>query len=627
MFSRCICLTVLCLCLSISDATAKDAADGLALVPGGLFMEIGELCIAAKEAFKPVDKAELAEAHKELIGSIGVLEKRLAEDGVNGKAWRAYLKLDELKKLLDAEATPNDSALMKIQERFDSDNEGLNLIWFTDVSRALWRYRTIATAISNPMVKEGVDNLLTELPSRLKEYTELPTATRADQLGSVLAWLDTIGQAEKLVEAVYEDYRRPNLFLGASDRLIAEGMSREIDQEEPITDCILGMSISGDGHTTGRIDVELIPNGEEAIIQMTMKGRTVSDNVGSRGVVRVYSDGVTTFEAKKRFIVNAEEIRTEPATCEAVTDSTVKGVRATNGMRLVEKIARKRVYQNLSRGEWIGARHAEERISRRFNEQAKALLAEANASYVNRFRHPLWQRGLFPNELLIASAETGLAATVLQAEANQLAALGVPPQLPAGHDLTLRLHESFVNNLASEALAGRTLNEEQVLAMLKDTMGKIPEHFKAEEGEEPWSITFAAGQPLVLRFDDNGFTIKLAIDGFTRGDSDYPGMDITAHYKIEKTGDGFKAVRQGEVTILPPGFEVGKDTRLSIRQQTLRELIGRRFDKMFRQEIVSEPLELPGKWKKLGKLPLSHWQTVDGWIMTTWKLPERKAGK
>lgn len=609
------------------STTAGDTADATVMVPGSGFLEIDKLSTLAKQSFTPVDKANLAAAKKNLLDAIAVLDKRLAEDGDNGKAWKAFLMLDELKSQLDGKDAPKTSVLTKIYERFSSDNEGLGLIWFVDVRRALWRYQIVASSIDNPKVKAGYDKLLGELTKQLEEYTKNPTANRARELGEVIAWMEAIGQAETLITAIRNEYCRPNLFLGASDKLIAMGMSRDVDETAPVTDCILGMSIHGTGHTKGDITVELIPNGEEAIVQMTLEGVTKSDNIGSRGVVRVYSDSVTKFKAQKRFFVNAKKIRSQPATCEAVTKSKIKGIRATNGMRLIEKIARKRVQKNHYRGDQIGSRHAEERIARQFNERAKEILIKANKDYKKRFRHPLWRRGIFPNELLFTTAETGLDAMVLQAEANQLAALTTPPDLQGSPDIAIRLHESLINNLAAEALAGRTLNEEQMAAILKDTLGKIPEHVKREEGEEPWSITFAYVHPVVVRFDGGGFSIKLAIDGFSRGDSDYPGMDITAHYKIKKTSDGYRGIRKGDVTILPPGFEIGKDTRLSIRQQTLRELIGRRVDRAFEKEIIPKPLELAGRWKKLGKLPLSYWQTTNGWIVTTWKLNEQKPTK
>ncbi len=588
---------------------------------------INELCAAAKQAYAPLDAADLEKAETELLEKIAFLEDRLREDGENGTAWSDYLKLDELKERLAAAEEPQTSALAKIQERFDADNAGTNLIWFAEVRRALWRYRTIAEALKNPALKEGFEGLMNELPARLKEYVNNPTANLAGQIGAVLAWVETIDQAEMLLAAIDDEYRRPNLFLNASRGLIVEGMSREIDRDEPITDCILGMNIRGDGHTAGKITAEMIPNGDEAIIEMLMEGRTESQNVGSRGAVRVYSDNLTTFTAHKRVIVNGGEIRSEPATCDAQCDSTITGICATNGMRLVENIARNRVRQNLSRAEWIAARHAEQRVCRQFDSQAVELLAEANESYDARFRQPIWQRGLFPNQLRIASTDSGIDVTVLGAEADQLAALSPPPQVPESSDLALRMHESFVNNMAAEALAGRTLGEEEMLSMLKDVLGRVPEHFQADAGEKPWAITFAQKQPVVLRCDDDGFTIVISVDAFARGGSDYPGMDITAKYKIEKTADGYKGVRQGEVSILPPGFEVGKDARLSVRQQTLRELIGRRFDKAFRKEIIPEPLKLTGRWEKLGKLPLTNWRTADGWIVTTWKLPVKQEEK
>ena len=605
-------------------AKAKvEKAEAQEVAPlGDKLLEIGELCLAAKQDFSPVDEADLAAAKNNLLERIEILEKRLDRDGANGKAWRDYLKLDELKELLKEKKNgkAQDLKFAKIQERFDGSSNGLNLIWFAEVRRALWRYRTVANAIGNAEVKSGYEGLLSQLPIRLREYTRDPTAARAEKLGDVIAWMEAIDQAEKLLGVVRNEYRRPNLYLRTSQDLVAKGMFRDVDETGPITDCILGMSIRGEGHTTGTITAELIPNGDEAVIRMIMSAQTMSKNVGSRGVVRVYSDSVTTFEAEKLFRVDEEQIYATPATCRAETKSTITGVCATNGMRLIENIARKQVRKNQCKGDWIGARHAEERVSRRFDEQSSELLAEANESYVDRFRHPLWQRGLFPNELLFATLETGVGVTVLQAEADQLAAFNTPPELPGKPDVALRLHESFINNMAAEALGGRTLDEEQVMEMLKDTMGKIPEHFKADEGEEPWAISFALEQPVVLNFNNDKFTIKLSVDRFVRGDSDYPGMDITAHYQIVKSGDEYKAIRQGEVTILPPGFVVDKDKRLSVRQQAIRQLIGRRFDKAFRQEITAEPLELPNRWKKLGKLPLSHWRTENGWAVATWNL-------
>ncbi len=602
----------------MASLCGAETTNGVA--PSGKFLEIGNLCAAAKNTFTPVDEAVLTAAKDKLLKQINALKKRLDENGANGKAWDAFLKLDELQKMLAEDGKGGKSRLAKIQELFDSDNPGLNLIWFTDVGRALWRYRTVAAAIDDPQIKTGYEGLLGELPTRLQEYAKDPTAARAAKLGEVIAWIETIDQAGELIGAVRDEYRRPNLFLNASQKLVSRGMIRDIDETGPITDCILGMSIRGEGHTTGTITAELIPNGKEAVIRMIMSARTTSKNVGSRGVVRVYSNALTTFQAEKFFFIDDAVISSTPATCQAVTKSTITGVRATNGMRLIERIARKRVRQNQCRGDWIGARHAETRVSRQFDEQSHTLLADANEAYLDRFRYPLWERGLFPNELLFATAEKVIAITALQAEADQLAALSAPPDLPDGAAVSLRLHESFVNNMCAEALGGRTLDEEQVLEILKDTMGEIPEHFKPEENEAPWSITFAQDQPVVVRFDDGKYTIKLSVDRFARGDSDYPGMDITAHYKIVKSGHDYKGVRQGEVTILPPGFVVGKDKRLGVRQQTLRELIGRRFNKIFRKEITAEPLEMPNRWKKLGKLPLSHWQTENGWIVATWDL-------
>ena len=47
--------------------------------------------------------------------------------------------------------------------------------------------------------------------------------------------------------------------------------------------------------------------------------------------------------------------------------------------------------------------------------------------------------------------------------------------------MSLRLHESAVNNLCFDALAGRTVYEEKVQAMVTHALGYLPEKIKGDE--------------------------------------------------------------------------------------------------------------------------------------------------
>ena len=92
-------------------------------------------------------------------------------------------------------------------------------------------------------------------------------------------------------------------------------------------------------------------------------------------------------------------------------------------------------------------------------------------------------------------------------------------------------------------------------------------------------------------------------------------MNVSATYKIFKSADGFRALRQGDVLILPPGYVPGEGKTLSARYTVIRNLLERRFKRIFEEELVPKQLTLPGKWEKAGKLSLAQWKTSDGWMV------------
>ncbi len=90
-------------------------------------------------------------------------------------------------------------------------------------------------------------------------------------------------------------------------------------------------------------------------------------------------------------------------------------------------------------------------------------------------------------------------------------------------------------------------------------------------------------------------------------------MIISAAYKIEKTAQGFKAVRQGKIKVGVPGGKMGG------QQVAVAVLLGKRFEKIFEPEILGQGLELPGKWKAAGKLLPIQVVCREGWLVIAWK--------
>jgi hypothetical protein len=200
-----------------------------------------------------------------------------------------------------------------------------------------------------------------------------------------------------------------------------------------------------------------------------------------------------------------------------------------------------------------------------------------------------------------------------------LGTAGPPPTLDENHDMAIRMHESLVNNFAAAAYAGMIVVEERARADLTEFFGATPTWLEPAPDSPPWTITLARRNPLSVSFGEGTFSVTLRGRKYVRGDSSYPGMNITAEYRIVASGDQPKAVRQGGLKVYPPGFKPGSGEKLDAGQQVLRTLLEKRFEKIFSEEMIPEPMVLSGAWEKAGQLVLSGWQSSQGWMTMTWK--------
>src|SRR5690606_6563977 len=118
----------------------------------------------------------------------------------------------------------------------------------------------------------------------------------------------------------------------------------------------------------------------------------------------------------------------------ANTSTTITGVNAH--LKLVERIAERRVAEQERQAEAIASRRAEVRLQRRMDSQAATDLARANQDFYNRFRRPLVRLDAFPQVLDFATTADSVRVTALHAGTSRLAAPTPPPPLTERHDLS-----------------------------------------------------------------------------------------------------------------------------------------------------------------------------------------------
>jgi len=578
--------------------------------------DLAKAAAAGRTSFTAPDKHAADWAKSDLKAALQRLESYLAGIGRKGAGWRTYLMLGELDKQL-ASDKPDVPTLEKISDRFSANHPGLEMPVFADVGAKLTRYVDALELSGMPDLEQQYANELENLSKHLAARD--PSEETTAEIGRSLGWLERTRQAGSLVRAVRRQHAHPNLYVRAAEAIVGGGIQQPINNVTPIDDVILGTDIHGTGRTVGRLDVELVPHRNRAVIDTMLRGTTWSNTVGYNGPATIYSEGATAIGGRKRIMLDADGFKSYPAAAAAVTRTRITGVSAGRG-GLIERIARKRVYESKSQAERIGARHAEARVEDRLEREVQTGLSKAHDDFMRKFRNPLVRRGEFPQTMHFSTTADDLRLTVLQANPYQIAAPGDPPAIERKHELAVQVHQSMINNLANALLSGVTLHEDEVQKKVIEWRGSLPDELKSEEDRDPWSITFAERRPVSVTIDNDGFVVTIRGERYTSGDKPFRSMNITARYKVERSGGGSRMVRQGDLEVLPPGFVTGRD-KLSGQQVSLRRLLQRRFGKLLKPEIVSEGLELPGKWKKLGRLKLAELVANGGWAMMAWDRP------
>ncbi len=596
---------------------AEPPAAGIATLD-----ELPALCQAAKEKFRPLTKDDLAEVKKDLLEAVAKLDRRLDKAGENGKSWKKYLLWDRMQSQLRDHAEPDLDVLHEVYKKYASGDDGLELVWFLDVRRGLQLYRSTARKIDDPKLKAGCDQILDQLAKHVQAYAAEPSEKDAIWIGQAVRLLEDARQAPELIAAVRHHFVHTNLTAQVSKGLISAVIARPVDEPTSVRDVILKTRIYGKGHTTGTLKVELFPHAKSAVIDTVMRATTETKTVGHHGPVTIFANGTTRLAARKRLWVTDKGLSSYPAVSTAVTSTRFTGLRTKRGNQMVEKFAWKKVYQQKAEAECVASMHARQRLNRRVNDEAAEMLDRANEMFVEKFRRPLIERKLFPERLNFSTTGDTLHVLALQAGSGQLAAFTPPPKPVENADLAVQVHQSTINNMAASALSGITFSDEKFQAAVISLLGKLPERLQAED-QEPWAITFPSLRPISVKFADNGFVVTIRGRRFYKGEERHPGMDVTAAYKIEKTDTGFKAVRDGELKIFPPRYAAGKGTGLSAREVVIRKILERRFGKIFREELIGEGFELPGKWAKAGKMMPIQLQCNDGWLAVAWRaVPE-----
>jgi hypothetical protein len=593
--------------------------------------DISDLIKRARSNFKPVSEKEPAAARAELRARMNDVADYVNPSGENGKVWLRYLRWDALKQAV-AEDKPKDLAPLDTTLRQLNRNEtGLEDRRFRRLANALRRYHDVAAVSSWDKPEEIYGKQLDALERDLAAYRKDPSPRNQLALSERIRIIDGIGQAPKLVAAIRGDLAKPNAFINISTSFISASAG-PIDRCEPVTDCILGTNIHSQAHTTGSTDAVTIPSDKKAVVDFHSTGHVWSDSTGYNGPAVIQSTSDTDFTANKRVELSDEAFVTTSAQADANTCVHLHSVAKQGGglgSRLVSSIGWKKAQQSRGQVESIAADHAETRIANKFNDELDDEIQKARTRYEDEYRKPLERRGEVPDYIRFTSTGDSINFEATQASKSQLAASTNPPAATEKHDVTMRLHETAVDNYSASLLSGATASqtkaEEDVkfnvhLPKWMDKMWKNRKTEKVAGKEEPfkeYALTFRENRPISVGFEQNKVKLTVHVAHLKSGDKSFDNWDVTSNYTPELTGGKVILHREGDLVLLPTDFRGQLSTRQVAERRNLEEELNKRSDqgKGFPKTIEFDPIKPEGKVANAGPLEFTRFTSGDGWAI------------
>lgn len=527
-------------------------------------------------------------------------------------SWERYLEWRNLNLLANPAVKLNEEVIERLRRQFRQNAAGFEYAPFVRVRNALDRLGGVAMRTENANLAEAYSAKVNALIAALRAQNEsVSESTRMDAVAA-LDWLRRTGLAPNMVDQVLAPHRQPNLIITVGSGMTQHAIREPVDDTQPVEDVILGTQIYATARTTGVVTARPASCNHAAQLNLLLSGVSHSTSVGYNGPATIYSRGATTVEVCRPLFITKDGLVAGSSTACCSTNTVIDDICTRS--KLVNRIAWKKAYKSKSEAEAIASDHAETRAERNFDSRSQKLIDEANANLREKFLTPMARIDSQPELLQFSSDERALRIAALVAKPWHFAAPTAPPAV-GDFDVIVRLHDTFVGNASENALGGFTLTDEKLAQLMQEYTGNVPEELQITEDKDPWSITFSSYQPFGMEVSGNQVRFVVRGKRFSRADRVIRNsVDISATYLIERTPQGSRLVRQGDVSV---EFRKLSGT-LSAPQVAFRSFLRKKFENLFKSEFVSEGITPKGKFAKIGRLQIAHIAAENGWLVLAW---------
>eukprot|EP00913_Durusdinium_trenchii_P005630 g5248.t1 len=495
----------------------------------------------------------------------------------NGLAWMGYVKSAEVTKAINAGDMTNPifaSVKQRLANRSSlsrSQSEFLGQKAFTTLESALGDLVAAANSSPKKVNTAALRAELKKLITAIEKYeaTNSVTATRSVRaaFGKVRALAADDGTA--LADAMRSHYVNYNFRVYMSEQFMNRTIGETRTERRPVSDYILGASVSGNSVTSARVTIDLKENRNGAKMDIVLNGRVWSNTVGVTDQATVWTSGNHTFNARQGVIFDGDRLyKTGRPRIGVNANNTTTGISTKYSNfpilgSFAQRIASDKVAEKRGQSEAITRQKITDQVLPEFRKEVGETIDKTNKSLADRVISKLQEADLMPETRSVRSTDHYLLLSGRVMTPRELSGSTTNPTELPGPGLTVRFHESVMNNAVDKInLAGRKMTseeiKEEVRNSISDFLGDNYDPELEKSGAQPMNkkkpstdkFVFDANDPVRLRIRNGQLNVVIRCGLEQEGKKPIPTQIISVPLTFTMKKDEI-SVNRGTVSVVP----------------------------------------------------------------------------
>ncbi|GHT42795.1 hypothetical protein FACS189443_6140 [Planctomycetales bacterium] len=343
-------------------------------------------------------------------------------------------------------------------------------------------------------------------------------------------------QYAQLGEIVREQYGNPNLKIFVSNAVINSHLPPIESETRRFRDVIQEQPVSGLRQTETEIMMTFLPDKDRLSVSVDYGIELLTLTKSDSFATQLTNQGKTLILARKEIELTENGLEIHPCDVEIVSHRLkLSNVKTDfDGMPIVSKLFRSVVY-NQYESKYSGARSESLRkimrqVSRQVDSETNERLKPINEKYRAFSQYIANNFDLYIKKADSQTEQDWLLSSWKLHSPRTLGSETPAPKTPQDAFADLKIHESlfnlFLGKLDLEGKKGKVLDFKKMLAE------KFQQPALAFESDgDDIEVTFAAQNPLIVRFTDNQIELTISIAALRMNRQTHRNFQVIVHYK------------------------------------------------------------------------------------------------